>query len=431
MATEIVLPRQGNSVESCIILEWKKAEGDPVTTGEPIVEVETDKATFDVESTADGVLLARLVGEGDDVPVLSPIAIVGQSGESVDRSAGHPSAEPSPREVPVHAAHAEPRATMQSGRTTPAISPRARRLAAEHGVDVGTLIGTGPRGRVMVRDVEPLIGGIEHARTEAPNAATPDRSVPTRSTTGPGSSANPTTFPGDDASSAEFEEVPISGIRAVIASRMRESLATTAQFTMNSGADARRLLEFRAHLKTSENPELNTVSVNDLVLFAASRVLRRYPELNATFSGETVRQFRSVNLGFAVDTDRGLMVPVIHGADRLSLAAMSAEAHRLASACRTRSARPEDLAGATFSVTNLGVYGVSSFTPVLDSPQVAILGVCSIELKPTLVDDEVEFVPTIGLSLTIDHQIVDGAPGARFLQSLAEALAHLDITLAQ
>lgn len=418
MASEVLLPKQGNSVESCIILEWKKAEGDAVAEGEPIVEVETDKATFDVESTAGGVLLSRLVNEGDDVPVLSPIAIIGEPGEK-PATGGTPATTHEP--VAVAAPAASDAANPGKVRPTApdvaapisrggriAISPRARRLADQNGVDYASLTGSGPKGRIMMRDVQSALDG------GAQSAGAPE----TPAITGP-------------ADARLYDEIPVTGIRKVIAERMHASLASTAQFTMNAGADARRLLEYRARLKTSAAGDLKSISINDLVIFAVSRALPGFPEMNATFNDGVIRRYRSVNLGFAVDTERGLMVPVIAEANRLTLAQLAAEAHRLAEACKSMKARPEDLSGGTFSITNLGVYGVRSFTPVLDAPQVGILGIGGIEPRPVLADGETIFVPTLGLSLTINHQVVDGAPAARFLQNLAATIAEIDLTLAQ
>jgi pyruvate dehydrogenase E2 component (dihydrolipoyllysine-residue acetyltransferase) len=438
MATEVLLPKQGNSVESCIILEWKKEEGDTVTTGEPIVEVETDKATFEVESTADGVLLSRLVGEGDDVPVLAPIAIVGKPGEVPSTSqaseasgaakGGSAQANPEPAKTPP-ATDGAP-GSAQSGAARPsrggrtAISPRARKLAHAHNISHDSLTGSGPNGRIMVKDVQAGIDAGLSADSRRPGGSAAGGSVPDSGagTTAPTATAKP---------DASYEEIPVTGIRKIIAERMLASLTSTAQFTMNTAADARRLLEYRKHLKSSQRGDFQSISINDLVMFAVSRAMGDFPEMNATFSDGVIRRYASVNLGFAVDTDRGLMVPVITGANRLSLVQLAAEAHRLADACKTMKARPEDLSGATFSVTNLGAFGIQSFTPVLDPPQVGILGVGAIEPKPVIVDGSTTFVPSIGLSLTINHQIVDGAPGARFLKNLAGTIAEIDLTLAQ
>ncbi|MEE8441305.1 MAG: dihydrolipoamide acetyltransferase family protein [Spirochaetia bacterium] len=399
MATEVLLPKQGNSVESCIIIEWKKAEGEVVAEGEPLVEVETDKATFDVESTADGVLLRRLVGEGDEVPVLSPIAVIGEPGEKPpgDRPPARTVAADVAAEGPLTTATVTPGDTRRSGRGgRRAISPRARRLAEQRDFTYADLTGSGPNGRIMVKDVQTaLAGGVS------------------------------------DTGAAPYDEIPVAGIRKIIAERMHTSLASTAQLTMNAGADARMLLQFRARLKASSANDLRSISINDLVMFAVSRALTGAPEMNATFSDRVIHRYRSVNLGFAVDTVRGLMVPVIKEANRLTLVQLATEAHRLAQVCRTMKARPEDLDGGTFSVTNLGVFGIQSFTPVLDAPQVGILGVGAIEPRPVMVEGETTFVQTLGLSLTIDHQVVDGAPAARFLKGLARTIAEIDLTLAQ
>lgn len=219
-------------------------------------------------------------------------------------------------------------------------------------------------------------------------------------------------------------------MRKVIAERMLQSLQTTAQLTLHASADARALQALRKRIK--ESPEamgVRGVTINDLVLFAVARTLLAFPGLNALFTGAEIHQYRTVHLGIAVDTPRGLMVPVVRNAEMLSLRQLSAEAKRLATACLESKITPDELTGGTFTVTNLGAFGVESFTPVLNPPQVAILGVCNIQPKPTEVGDKVKFVPHIGLSLTINHQVVDGAPAARFLQALGQAIATIDLLL--
>ncbi|MFW5815048.1 MAG: dihydrolipoamide acetyltransferase family protein [Spirochaetota bacterium] len=407
MASEVVLPKQGNSVESCIIVGWKIDEGSPVSKGDILMEVETDKATMEVESTADGVLLKQLVSEGDDVPVLSPVAIVGEAGEEVDdRVAGKKagadettaaaSSSPAPRGESHPAARARAGEPARKHRGGAKISPRARRLAESEGVEYERLSGSGPGGRIMVRDVQ---------------AAATERAGQNVDTAEPGTAT------------------PIRGMRKLIAERMHASLASTAQLTMDASADARALLAYRARLKAADAERLQSVSINDLVLYAASRVLRDFPALNATFSDGVVRTYDQVDLGFAVDTPRGLMVPVIRGADRRSLADLAAEAHRLAKGCLEGGITPDELSGGTFSVTNLGAFGIERFTPVLNAPQVAILGVCAITQRPAPNGEGT--IPAMGLSLTIDHQVVDGAPAARFLQALGRAVAQIDLTLAE
>jgi len=431
MASEVLLPKQGNSVESCIIVEWKVAEGDTVKTGDTIIEVETDKATMEVESSADGVLLKQLVGEGDDVPVLSPIAIVGEAGEQVEAdSAGTPPPATAPqRSAPASDATSTmaaraPQPTVGASahrnRGGKKISPRARRMAETQGVDYEGIDGSGPGGRIMVRDIEAAI----EAGGARPVAGAAEQTKSTAAQTEGG-----LRDAGPIVAAQATSETPIRGVRKLIAERMHESIVSTAQLTMDASADARAILAYRKRLKGSDSERLQTVSINDLVLYAVSRVLRAYPDLNATFSTGAVRGYDQVDLGFAVDTPRGLMVPVIRAADRRSLAGIAEEAHRLAHGCLEGGVNPDELSGGTFTVTNLGAYGIERFTPVLNVPQVAILGVCAITQRPA--PDGEGSVPMMGLSLTIDHQVVDGAPAARFLQALTRAVSQIDLTLAE
>ncbi|MFW6288916.1 MAG: dihydrolipoamide acetyltransferase family protein [Spirochaetota bacterium] len=438
MASEVLLPKQGNSVESCIIVEWKVAEGENVAEGDAIVEVETDKATMDVESTASGVLLRQLASEGDDVPVLTPIAVVGEAGEKVDdRTTGETATEGrSPASAEAPAAPSPTPARLESGPEAPApsapapaarthhggakISPRARRLAATKGVEFDSLTGSGPGGRIMVRDVEAALA----SRTAAP--------APTGGTRGEGERS-----PGATGGRVESgigparatSETRIKGVRKIIAERMHASIVSTAQLTMDASADARAILAYRGRLKESDAEHLQAISINHLVLYAVSRVLRDNPALNATFTDETIRTYDQVDLAFAVDTPRGLMVPVIRGAERRSLVGLTQEAQRLAKGCLEGGINPDELAGGTFTVTNLGAYGIERFTPVLNTPQVGILGVCSITPRPA--PDGEGTIPMMGLSLTIDHQVVDGAPAARFLSDVGRAIEQIDLTLAE
>jgi pyruvate dehydrogenase E2 component (dihydrolipoamide acetyltransferase) len=233
-------------------------------------------------------------------------------------------------------------------------------------------------------------------------------------------------------------ETAVKGIRKLISDRMSQSLAESAQLTLNASAPAVRLQTLRARMKGSaEDLGFSKITVNDMVLYAVSRTLPRFPFMNALKTGDTLKTYERVHLGVAVDTPRGLMVPVIRNANLLSLRQISAEAKRLAAACQKGGVSPDELSGSTFTVTNLGSLGISSFTPVLNAPEVGILGVCNIELKPvaaTEADNDdgcgVQFLPHIGLSLTINHQMVDGAPAARFLKALSEAVADIDLTLA-
>lgn len=452
MATEILMPKQGITVESCILLEWKKQEGDEIKTGEVICEVETDKAAFEVESEHEGTLLKVFFEEGADVPVLTPIAVVGRLGEDISgfgpkqEQARVLEEQPGTAEVVTEVPKPS---QMPPPETIPpaspvgfvGISPRARHIAAAKGVNLSGITGSGPGGRIIERDVlavlserEPLtpaaIAALVEQGIQAPAVGT---GIGGRVTTADlvkeqpptAITAIPTEFPGP------FKEIPVKGVRKIIASRMLESLQTTAQLTINASANASKLLAYRKRLKQSpEELGLSGITITDLVLYAVAKTLPRFGFLNAHFLGETIKEFEQVHLGIAIDTSRGLMVPPVRNANLLSLKTLSEEAKRLATVCQEGKILPDELSGGTFTVTNLGALGIESFTPVLNPPEVGILGVCTIQPKPVMSGDEVSFVPHIGLSLTFDHRAVDGAPAARFLKELSTALANFDLLLA-
>lgn len=427
MATPIVMPKLGNSVESSIIVRWHKNVGDTVAAGDAICEVETDKASVDVESPAAGVLLARFFDVGDDVPVMVNIAVLGVVGEHVaDLRPGVPSTH-----VVTHTPHKQVPTIMADamyGVPTKIVSPRARNLAQREGVAIETLQGSGPGGRIIERDVQAALNSVPKLTPLAKAmVASGDFNVPAEGANGRIRSKD--LIPAQADVPSDVEIIPLKGVRKVIAARMLQSLQTTAQLTLNTSADARALQAYRKRLKSSDEVlGLRRVTINDLVMFAVSRSLS--PELNSLFYDDTIYRHRDVHLGFAVDTPRGLIVPIIREANKLSLKALADEAWRLARACQEGTIKPHELEGGTFTVSNLGSFGIESFTPVLNPPQVAILGVGSINLKAVDVDGEVTFVPHIGLSLTINHQVVDGAPGARFLQRLVKNLAEIETLLA-
>ncbi|MBN8590393.1 MAG: 2-oxo acid dehydrogenase subunit E2 [Anaerolineae bacterium] len=449
MATPIPLPKLGNTVESVIVLRWLKQVGDPVRAGESLIEVETDKAAMEVESPTEGVLLAQLCKEGDEVPVMVNIAVVGAAGEDVSAFAGTPAAAaPAPVEtsVPEPAPAASATVPAPAARTNGApagatfISPRARNLAERKGLDPVGIAGSGPEGRIIERDVQaalqtqPKLTPLAKSMVEKGGFVPPEGAtgrVTTKDLTPPAAALTPSPSPIGAGGTDSVEIIPLKGARKVIAARMLESLQTTAQLTLNASADARALQAFRKRLKASPaEMGLQGVTINDLVLFAVARTLPRFSDLNALFTGDAVHRYGAVHLGVAVDTPRGLLVPVVRNADGRSLKGLAEETHRLAEAAQAGKILPDEMNGGTFSVTNLGAFGIESFTPVLNPPQVAILGVSNIQLKPIEVDEKPQLIPHIGLSLTINHQVVDGAPGARFLQALAKAIASIDLLVA-
>jgi pyruvate dehydrogenase E2 component (dihydrolipoamide acetyltransferase) len=408
MAEIVVMPQAGNSVESCIVLSWRVSEGDAVSVGDILCEIETDKATMEVESTAGGTVLKLYATEGDEVPVKDPLVAVGDPGETAPGTGGSGGAAASTASESTAAA-AEPAVAEKTDASVVRsfstgqvrVSPRARKRAAALGVDPAQLSGSGPGGRVIERDVV--------AAAEAGGAAARDgaqRNAP-RST-----------------SVSTFTDIAVAGIRKTIAGRMHASLRDSAQLTLHRKADARALLAYRKKVKDTGTLQ---ISINDMVNFAVTRTLGTYPEMNAHFLDSVIRRFDGVDLGFAVDTPRGLLVPTIRGAGKMTLAALAGETRGLAERAVAGTATPDDLGPATFTVTNLGGLGIEHFTPVLNTPQVGILGVGTIVHG---FDADGEVIPQIGLSLTIDHRGVDGAPAARFLQELADNIANFELTLA-
>ena len=451
MAEQILMPRQGNTVESCVILEWRKHEGDTVSAGEVVCEVETDKATFEVESTTSGTLLKVFFNDGDDVAVLTPIAIVGNEGEDISGLApgGFVGAvdalaavtKASEAQISTEKA-AQPVPIVRSDGARIAASPRARGLAGRKGVDLGALEGgSGPGGRILERDVQnyvdsgqPLTPAAMEKMAEEGLSAPPSGSgIGGRITAADLVASGATTesvggLPDYPGATREYQ---VKGVRKIIAERMLSSLQTTAQFTMHASADARSILAYRKKLKGSpEELGLRGITINDLVLHAAVQTLTRYPALNAHFLGDRIVEYSSVHAAFAVDTDRGLMVPVVRFAERLTLRQLAAATKRLSTECIEGGVHPDDLAGGTITVSNLGALGIEMFTPVLNPPQAAILGVATIQPKAVMVGDETVFRPHIGLSLTINHQAVDGAPAAHFLKDLCGMVAEFELSLA-
>ena len=426
MPQAIVMPKLGNTVESAIILAWHVAVGETVSVGELLCEIETDKATLEVESSASGVLLGRFYEVGDEVPVLRNIAVVGDAGERYEQF--HPATE-----VPVETASTRPTtAENQEGTEgTVFVSPRARNLAVRKDIEIAGIKGSGPDGRIIERDIQAAIAHqIKFTPVAKAMVASGDYEIAADSE--PGSRVSKRDLVRHEATAeGTVTAIPLVGIRKTIAKRMLDSTQNTAQLTMNASADARALLSLRARLKKSdESLGLRDLTINDLLMFAVARTLKAFPQLNATFDDEIIYQHQAVHLGMAVDTAKGLLAPVIRNADALSARELAATARRMADACRDGKILPDELTGGTFTVTNLGGFGIESFTPILNPPQVAILGVGNINPKPVQAEDSVAFVPHIGMSLTVNHQIVDGAPAARFLAQLRRNIADIELLLA-
>jgi pyruvate dehydrogenase E2 component (dihydrolipoamide acetyltransferase) len=434
MADHVLMPKQGNTVESCIIVEWNVAVGDSVAVGDVLCSAETDKSTIEVESTAAGVVLALLYQEGDDVPVMLPIAIIGEKGEHFElpESAAPAAQEPAVEATPP-AAPATPAAVVETQVFShDGSSPRARTRAESLGVPISILTGSGPKGRVIERDVLSAVG--QPLSPVAKESARELGVIPPHSGSGIGGRVLSSDLVRKTAvePTALFTDYPLTGIRKITAQRMMESIATTSQYTLTGWADARALKRLRAGFKAAR-PELGlgSITIGDLILWATAKTLVEYPTLNAHFLGDSIRHFHRVDLGVATDTPRGLLVPVLRGSDSLSLKELSDATKVLVSSAREGKAQPDDLSGSTFTVSNVGSFGIEGFTPVLNIPEVAILGVGTITLRPTEDEDgDVLFIDHISLSLTADHQAVDGAEAARFLRTLSENIASIDLLLA-
>ena len=408
MAIAVLMPKVGITVESCIIGEWLKKPGDTVSEGDVLFSYETDKATLECESTVSGTLLECFYENGDEVPCLVSVCAVGKPGEDV--SALRPEKAGTAKEekaasVPAAKAAAAP---VSSGSSSGAVSPRAKDLAERSGTDLSTIAGTGPNGRVIERDVRRVLA-------EGPDAAALDKA----------SAAQP-------AGEAEYEDVRLSTIRKTIARTMFRSLSGMAQLTHNFSFDASELLACRARFK-AEGGEQAGITLGDMILFAVSRTLLSCPDLNAHMLEETsIRRFKHVQLGVAVDTERGLMVPTVRDADTKSLLQISKEVKELAAACRAGSINPDLLAGGSFTVSNLGGFGVESFSPVINPPQTGLLGVCTIVQRPrTAKDGGIELYPAMALSLTYDHRALDGAPASRYVQELCRKLENFTAFLSE
>lgn len=469
MAVMVVMPRQGQSVESCIITGLHKKKGDPVKKGDILFSYETDKASFEEESPADGVVLELFYNEGDEVPVLENMLVIGEPGEDIsslvagsktgdsgDTGQASPAGgeSPGPASITVgEAATAVPTASASSPvvpvttSTSPGfISPRARKLAGEKAVDTASITGSGPKGRVIERDVQTIVQDRPKMTALARKVAAEQGVSPLSPGTGlagiarasdlsgPGRIATSTspvslagTFTGQD-----FEDRKLSNTRKLIARSMHASLQNSAQLTHHLGADARGILSLREKTKAmlGEGQIDTNITLNDMICFAVIKALKKFSAVNTHFLGDTIRYFNKVHLGLAVDTERGLMVPAVRDADDLSITGLSRRLKEVVASCRRGSVNPDILSpeAATFTVSNLGNYGVEMFTPVINLPQSAILGVNTILPRPKDLGGGVyAFVPHIGLSLTYDHRSLDGGEATRFLKQVAIEIETLEL----
>ncbi len=457
MVRDVILPKLGQTMEQGTIVEWLKEEGDPIDRGEVLFTVESDKATLEVEAPTRGFLRKILVPAGESARVLTPVALItrepdedlsGYEAEAVPSvgTGGAPPAAPAEPE--------EPAAERRPGeRERVFASPRARKLAREEGVALADVQGTGPKGRIVERDVEgylqrrPEVTPVARRLAEREGvdlqAVEPiglggrimkedvERALAERE--------EPISVEAPPEPAAARAEVPIRGVRARIAGRMHASHQVTAPVTLTTEVDATAFVELRERLKASLVDELGfNLGYNDLLIKLVAHALQDFPYMNARLErdpsedliGRAIRHLERVHVGLAVDTERGLLVPVVRDADQKSLTEIARSVRELIDGAQSGSATPDELSGSTFTITNLGMYDVDAFTPIINLPEVAILGAGRIKPEPSVVGDEIVIRQRLWLSLTFDHRLVDGAPAARFLQRVKQLVEEPYLLLA-
>ncbi|WP_104083214.1 dihydrolipoamide acetyltransferase family protein [Cryobacterium sp. Y11] len=420
---DVIMPRLSDTMEEGELSRWVKQVGDEIHKGDVLAEIETDKATMDLEAFDTGILEQLFVVAGALVPIGAPVARIGDGSNIVEDGAAPaapaapiatPVADaaapaPAPAPTPAPAAAAAPAAVPAP---TPGpnptgelrTSPLARKIGREHGIDLHTLVGTGPQGRITRTDVDAAILAQESAASAPAPAAVTVAATPTKA-----------------AVTTDSVAVPVSRIRAVTARRLTESQAVP-HFFLTSVVNVERLVAFRADVNASLETVGSKVSLNDLFVRASAVVLRAHPEVNASWGDGVILRHNHVNVGVAVATDDGLLVPVVADADQKSLAAIATETRALAGLARTGGLSLAQMSGGTFTISNLGMFGIDSFTAVLNPPEAGILAIGAASDLPAVRDGVLVNVPTVKITLTVDHRVLDGAVAAAFLRDLTQLL---------
>ena len=422
MATKVIMPKLSPTMEEGQISRWLKKEGDKVSMGEPLAEIDTDKATMEMQALAEGVLRKILIGEGESAPLGQLIAVIGQPNEDIasllseapaaapakqepakkeetpapDVKAVATSSGPAPRAVD----NGQPqRASSDSGRMI--VSPLAARMAAESGIDLRSLQGSGPGGRIIKRD-------IEAALTQPKAAPSYPRAV------------EPGQIPQMGAS--PYHDEPATEIRKTIAKRLVTSIGPVPHFFLTTEIEMDRAAEMRRGINALD-PDLK-ISINDIIIKVAAAALVQHPQVNASFQEKFIRYYQHADIGVAVAIEDGLITPVIRAADQKSLSQIATEVRELAERARSRKLKPEEYTGATFSISNLGMFGIDEFTAVINPPEGAILAVGAMSAKPVVRDNEVVVRQIMRVTMSCDHRVIDGATGAKFLQTLKKILEN-------
>lgn len=450
MATQVIMPKLSPTMEEGQLSRWLKKEGDKVSMGEPLAEIDTDKATMEMQALGSGVLRKILIREGESAPLGQLIAIIGEPDEDISAlmsqaAATQTAKSPTPSEeanepdapqtVPADAPVSAPRATdnvvekragaaagngrqeskhiesAQSGRLI--VSPLAARMAAESGIDLRSVSGSGPGGRIIKRDVEELIG---HGKPAAPasGSQTPQRHLHAV----PGSPFKKSAT----AQASAYRDEPVSEMRRTIARRLMTSLGPVPHFFLTTEIEMDRAAEMRKGINELD-PELK-ISLNDIIIKVAAATLMQHPQVNASFQDKVVRYYAHADIGVAVAIEDGLITPIVRAADQKSLGEIAAEVRDLAESARNRKLRPEEFTGATFSISNLGMFGIEEFTAIINPPEAAILAVGAMSAKPVVRNNEIVVRQMMRVTMSCDHRVIDGATGAKFLQTLKKILEN-------
>lgn len=417
MASKVMMPKLSPTMEEGQIARWLKKEGDKVSMGEPLAEIDTDKATMEMQALANGVLRKILVSEGESAPLGQLIAIIGEAEEDISSLLSEAVAKPATSEAPSQPQTAPDTApattvTLPAGNGSAAaqaapadtsgrliVSPLAARMAAEAGLDLRSLQGSGPGGRIIKKDIEVA---LSHQQ------ATPAESRVFQPAVVAGASA--------------YRDVPVTEIRRTIAKRLVTSIGPVPHFFLTSEIEMDRAAEMRRNINALD-PDLK-ISINDIVIKVAAAALIQHPAVNASFQEKFIRHYEHADIGVAVAIEDGLITPVIRAADQKPLSQIANEVRELAERARTRKLRPEEYTGASFSISNLGMFGIDEFTAVINPPEAAILAVGAMTTKPVVRDNEIVVRQMMRVTMSCDHRAVDGATGAKFLQTFKKILEN-------
>jgi pyruvate dehydrogenase E2 component (dihydrolipoyllysine-residue acetyltransferase) len=439
MATKVIMPKLSPTMEEGQIARWLKKEGDKVTMGEPLAEIDTDKATMEMQALTEGVLRKIIIGDGQSAPLGQPIAIIGTADEDISSLLSEAPPAPAKQEAPApqqpepapaaaeqpaqpqaRAAAAGTASNANNGsQTAPApaasapssgrliVSPLAARMAAESGLDLRSVQGSGPGGRIIKKDIE--------AALSQPKAAPSTQRYPR--------AVEPARFqPAEVAAASAYRDEPATQIRQTIAKRLVTSLGPVPHFFLTTDIEMDRAAEMRRGINALD-PDLK-ISINDIIIKVTAAALIQHPEVNASFQEKFIRYYEHADIGVAVAIEDGLITPVVRAADQKSLSQIAVEVRELAERARSKKLKPEEYTGATFSISNLGMFGIDEFTAVINPPEGAILAIGAMTAKPVVRDNEIVIRQIMRVTMSCDHRVVDGATGAKFLQTFKKILEN-------